>query len=117
MYCAVFLIVYFVQYSELDRLIEWPYNKGNKTKGDDTMTKQKVIEAANKENKFFSGRGSYVNTDGEWCSTRTPKEFKTYLEKLGFEVLTCIETPYSKAIATTKEGISIAWNGFCTLMK
>lgn len=69
-------------------------------------TKQKIIEAAN--------RGDFVNTDGNWCMTRTPEEFKTFLEKeFGFEVVECKSIAGCTAIAVTADGYVIGWNGYC----
>lgn len=70
-------------------------------------TKEKVTEAANR------AHGGFVNTDGDWCMTRTPSEFRGFLAKLGFEVTECKETAESTAIAITAEGYKIAWNGYC----
>ena len=76
-------------------------------------TKEDIIETANKVG--YSGfTGGYVRTDGAWGMTDNPKEFKEMLEHFfGFEVIECSETLYSTAIAKTKCGLSIAWNGFC----
>lgn len=72
-------------------------------------TKQKIIEAATRREY-----GGFVNTDGEWCMTRSPKEFKEFLEKeFGFEVVECKEMAGSTAVATTSDGYVIAWNGHC----
>lgn len=72
-------------------------------------TKQKIIEAATRREY-----GGFVNTDGEWCMTRSPKEFKAFLEKeFGFEVVECKEMAGSTAIAVTSDGYEIAWNGHC----
>lgn len=67
--------------------------------------KNMVIEAVNE--------CCFVNTDGEWCSTRTPEEFKRFLEKEGFEVVDCFSRPGTTAIAITTDGYRIAWNGHC----
>ena len=73
------------------------------------VTKKSVISAASE-----SPYGGFVNTDGEWCMTRTPDQFKRFLEeRLGFIVTKCQSTNSSTAIATTVEGIQIFWNGFC----
>lgn len=72
-------------------------------------TKETIIETANQ-----SEIGGFVNTDGDWCMTRTPEQFKEMLESyFGFEVIECKETAHSTAIATTKCGLLIAWNGHC----
>ena len=72
-------------------------------------TKQKIIEAATRREY-----GGFVNTDGEWCMTRNPEEFKAFLEdEFGFEVVECKEAPGSTAIAVTADGYVIAWNGYC----
>lgn len=72
--------------------------------------REKMIEAANLEKTG----GGFVSTDGEWCMTRTPEEFKAFIEKQGFEVVSCLETRESTAIALTKDGYKFAWNGNCT---
>lgn len=75
-------------------------------------TKETIIERASEDH------GGFVNTDGAWCMTRTPQQFKEMLEHFfGFEVIDCKATAYSTAIATTKCGLSIAWNGHCSLIK
>lgn len=71
-------------------------------------TKEKIIETANEN----SMTGGFVNTDGAWCMTRNPKEFKEMLEYFfGFKVIECSETISSTAIAITECGLKIAWNG------
>lgn len=76
-------------------------------------TKQKIIEAATRREC-----GGFVNTDGEWCMTRSPKEFKEFLEKeFGFEVVECKEMAGSTAVAVTSDGYEIAWNGYCVKRK
>lgn len=35
--------------------------------------KTKIMEAV-------ARGGDFVNTDGEWCGTRTPEQFKAFLE-------------------------------------
>ena len=76
-------------------------------------TKQKIIEAATRREY-----GGFVNTDGEWCMTRSPKEFKEFLEKkFDFEVVECKEMAGSTAVATTSDGYVIAWNGYCSKRK
>ena len=71
-------------------------------------TKEKIIERANEN------YGGFVNTNGAWCLTRTPEQFKEMLEHFfGFEVIECKSTDRSSAIATTKCGLQIAWNGHC----
>lgn len=71
----------------------------------------KMIEAANEK------YGGFVCTDGEWCSTRTPEEFRAFIESQGFDVVKCISTLFSTAIAITADGYRFAWNGFCTKLK
>lgn len=72
-------------------------------------TKQKIIEVATR-----TKLGGFVNTDGKWCMTRTPEQFKAFLEKeFGFEVVECKETAVSTAVAVTSDGYEIAWNGYC----
>lgn len=70
------------------------------------MTKEEMIKIAEK-------RG-FANTNGEWCLASNPKDFKRFIENKGFEVVKCVETPYSTAIATTKDGYEFAYNGYCT---
>lgn len=78
-------------------------------------TKEKIIEAANRKSLYSDYTGDFVYTDGAWCMTRTPGQFKEFLEKaFGFEVIECKATTYSTAIATTACGLRIAWNGFCS---
>ena len=70
-------------------------------------TTEKIIEKAN--------GGGFVCTDGAWCMTRTPEEFKNMLEHFfGFQVVQCNKTKYSTAVAITKCGLKIAWNGHCS---
>ena len=57
--------------------------------------------------------GGFVSTDGAWCCTRNPQEFREFLEGLGFEVKTCVATKNSTAVATTADGYKITWNGYC----
>ena len=72
-------------------------------------TKERIIEAANR-----TDFGGFVNTDGDWCMTRNPEQFKEMLKfYFGFEVIECKATAHSTAIATTKCGLQIAWNGHC----
>lgn len=72
-------------------------------------SKEKIIEVAN-----GNPIGGFVNTDGVWCITRSPKEFKEMLEHFfGFTVISCVKTEHSTAIATTECGLQIAWNGYC----
>lgn len=80
------------------------------------MTKDKIIKAAEAVSPMFGRRGSFVNTDGEWCSCKTPAMFKAYLEGLGFEVVKCYATNFSSAIAETADGYQIAYNGHCRLI-
>lgn len=71
-------------------------------------TKEQIIEAATKEH------GGFVNTDGAWCRTRTPGQFRAFLEsEYGFEVIECKATNFSTAVAITADGLRIAWNGYC----
>lgn len=77
-------------------------------------TKEKIIEAANRKSPYSGCTGGFVNTDGEWCMTRTPEQFREFLERVfGFMVTECKATCGSTAIATTACGLQIAWNGFC----
>lgn len=70
-------------------------------------TREQIIAAANRG-------GAFVNTDGEWCATRTPAEFAEFLEReYGFDVVECHATGNSTAIAVTACGMQIVWNGFC----
>ena len=72
-------------------------------------TRQNIIEAATRDQM-----GHFVNTDGKWCMTRNPGEFKAFLEdEFGFEVVECKATAGSTAIAVTADGYVIAWNGYC----
>ena len=71
-------------------------------------TKEKIINTASKEH------GGFVNTDGAWCMTRTPAQFKAFLENaFGFEVTECKTEKNSTAVAITADGLQIAWNGYC----
>ena len=70
--------------------------------------KEKIIEVANRD------CGGFVNTDGAWCMTRTPQEFAEMLEHFfGFQIESCVERNGCSALATTKDGYLIAWNGYC----
>ena len=80
-------------------------------------TRQKIVEAANRIG-WGGHRGGFVNTDGDWCLTRTPQEFKAFLEQaFGFKVVACKATAESTAIAVTADGYKIAWNGYCRTLK
>ena len=57
--------------------------------------------------------GGFICTDGEWCSCRSTKEFKEFIERQGFEVESCVETSACSALATTKDGYQFAYNGLC----
>lgn len=71
-------------------------------------TKEKIIEAVSK------AHGGFVDTDGAWCMTRTAAQFKEMLEKeFGFKVTACAPATGSTAVATTSDGLKIAWNGYC----
>ena len=74
-------------------------------------TKEEIIKKAN-----GSTHGGFVNVDGAWCATRNAEEFKEMLEHFfGFEISSCKETSYSTAVAITKCGLAIAWNGNCEM--
>lgn len=81
------------------------------------MTKDKIIEAANYVSPRYGKIGSFVDTDGEWCTRTTPSKFRAYLERLGFEVVRCYSTNYASAIAETADGYTIAYNGHCAPTK
>ena len=71
-------------------------------------TKEKIIESAKRDH------GGFVCTDGAWCMTRTTKEFADMLEYFfGFQIEKCEEKEGCSALATTKDGYIIAWNGYC----
>ena len=71
-------------------------------------TKEKIINVARQDH------GGFVCTDGAWCMTRTPKEFANMLEHFfGFRIESCEEKEGCSALATTKDGYTIAWNGYC----
>lgn len=75
-------------------------------------TKEKIIDVANRCN------GGFINTDGAWCMTGTPKQFSEMLEHFfGFNVIECKETATSTAIAKTECGLEIAWNGYCRVIQ
>lgn len=77
-------------------------------------TKEQIIEAANRFSKTWGIKGGYVNTDGAWCSTRNPEQFKKFLEETyGFTVIRCTSTDHCTALAVTACGLEIAWNGYC----
>lgn len=77
-------------------------------------TRERIVEAANRKPAYGDAPGGFVNTDGDWCATRTPEEFKAFLENnFGFEVTDCRSTAGSAAVATTACGLRIAWNGYC----
>lgn len=70
-------------------------------------TKEEIVRIAN-EGLY----GGFINTAGAWCMASTPKQFKEMLERFfGFEVIECKETKYSTAIAVTRCGLKIAYNG------
>lgn len=73
--------------------------------------REKMIKTAEQKCKNYVG--GYICTDGEWCSTNTPEEFKAFIEKCGFEVLNCKSTENSTAIAITRDGYKFVWNGWC----
>lgn len=73
--------------------------------------REEMIQIA--EQKYGIHTGGFVCTDGEWCSSRTPEEFKKFIEEQGFEVTECKSTPESTAVAITKDGYKFAWNGYC----
>ena len=93
------------------------YNKVTIKKGEINMvmTKEKIIEAANK--KTYWGTGSYVNTDGEWAVCNRPEKLKAYIESLGFEVVKVYSTYNSSAIVETKDGYKMFYNGYVTKIK
>jgi hypothetical protein len=72
------------------------------------VTKEDIIEIAKDNN----GLGGYVNTDGAWCDTRTPRELAEIIESLGFVVVSAIDTPTCTARITTADGYVMSWNGF-----
>lgn len=76
-------------------------------------TKEKIIEAS-KETDI----GGFVKTYGDWYLAQSPEQFKQMLEHyFGFDVIQCYSTPYSTAIAITKCGLKIGWNGHCSIVK
>lgn len=75
--------------------------------------RNEMIERANEVGMMKGNVGSFICTDGEWCSCRGTKEFKEFIERQGFEVESCIETETCSALATTKDGYQFAYNGFC----
>lgn len=76
-------------------------------------TREKIISAAERITPGW-GNGGFVNTDGDWCSCITPKQFKKFLEKeFGFTVVKCYSTEHSTAIAETSDGYEISYNGHC----
>lgn len=81
------------------------------------MTRNEIIKAANYCSPIYGKIGGYVCTDGEWCLCTTPKKFQAYLESLGFEIKRCYSTSRSNAVAETKDGYMIAYNGNCSLLK
>ena len=77
-------------------------------------TKDQIIAAANRVNKTYGIKGDYVDTDGAWCRTSNPAEFKQFLEETyGFVITKCAATDHCTALAVTDCGLEIAWNGFC----
>lgn len=80
------------------------------------LTREKIIEVANRVSPMFGSVGGFVNTDGEWCTCTTPEKFKAYLERLGFKVVKCYATAYSTAIAETSDGYKLAYNGNCSII-
>ena len=65
--------------------------------------RNEMIERANEVGMMKGNVGSFICTDGEWCSCRGTKEFKEFIERQGFEVESCIETETCSALATTKD--------------
>ena len=81
------------------------------------VTRKEIIEKANEKFKFSNYRGGFVCTDGAWCCTSNPKEFKEMLEYFfDFEIIECKETKSCTALATTKCGLQIAWNGYVRIV-
>ena len=76
------------------------------------MTKyEDIVAAAGKG--FFGG---FVSTDGDWCATRTPVEFKAYFEAIVPENVYVVEfgsKSYSTAYVKLDNGIVCMWNGRC----
>ena len=79
-----------------------------------TGLRERMIKKAEYRNGLSTG--GYVCTDGKWCMTRTPEEFKALIEELGFKVKECKGTSFSTAIAVTEDGYLFAWNGYCGKM-
>ena len=79
------------------------------------MTKQNIIGIATQTRGQI--RGGYVDTDGEWCLTRSPEGLAALLSSLGFTVTKAYKTAYSTAIVETEEGIRAAWNGWVEPIK
>lgn len=73
------------------------------------MTKEKIIEVANKTTHW--GTGGFVNTDCIWCTCNTPEKLKAYIESLGFEVVRAFSTSTCSALVETKDGYRLAYNG------
>lgn len=80
------------------------------------MDKKTIIEAAKRVSPIFKCTGSFVSTDGVWCTCNTPAKLKAYIESLGFKVVKAYDEPFSAAIVETADGYKIAFNGHCKKM-
>ena len=76
------------------------------------MTYQEIETAANTPN------GSYVNTDGDWCMTRTPEELRDYLTPIvPYSVVEIGKTNTCTAFVVFENGLKATWNGYCVYVK
>lgn len=80
-------------------------------KGPIMVNKQDILNAAR------TPHGAFVNTDGEWCSCKSPESLAAYIASLGFAVTRAYKAPYSTAIVETREGVRVAYNGGCSMME
>ena len=76
------------------------------------MTKEIIMEVANRPGRMLGGEGGYVDTDGEWCLCHTPAKLKKYIESLGFKVVKATKTCGCSAWIETACGYGMAYTGF-----
>lgn len=75
------------------------------------MTYQEIMRTA--KNPF----GGFVNTDGDWCATRTPEEFKDYLLSIEpVPVRHYGSTQLCTAYVVFENGLKCTWNGCCAFV-
>ena len=76
------------------------------------MTYSEILDAATR-----SKYGGYVNTDGDWCLTRSPEEFSIYLSKIvPFDIILFGCTCNCSAFVVFSNNLKCYFNGFCTFI-